>query len=479
MPTGGVFTFGPYRLDAGARRLTRAGKPVDLSPRQFTMLHLLVSRPGEVVTKNELVAAVWKDVAVSDSSLVKIAAQLREVLDATEPDRFFTTIMRRGYRFDEAVTHEAERPPALVNVDEVLGPYRGLMDGRAAIETLRRPGLVKAREIFQQLLLRHPDRASFHVGLANACVLLFESTRAEQAPDVEALRDAVLHAREACRLEPTDGEAWATLGFVLARTPDSGNALPALRHAIALEPDNWRHHLRLAFCAWGEERLRAARRVLALLPGCPLAHWLVATVFVARGALGQAEAEIDLGIAAMAREAGDDGRFAAVALWWLKGLLCLARGAEVDAIDALKRELALEQVEHLYTRECCANAWYAIGVIHRRRDEGDSARSAIAETLRRVPAHPRALAVLAVLSGHGSDLSFPEGAGGLDVALAQAILLTATNDAPSAADVVATALAAAPEGNAGWLVPIEPMLRVDQHRAAWAPVLATLRTRAS
>ena len=48
-------------------------------------------------------------------------------------------------------------------------------------------------------------------------------------------------------------------------------ALAAMRRAVSLEPDNWRHYFRLSYVSWGEERLRAARRTLALLPGFPLA----------------------------------------------------------------------------------------------------------------------------------------------------------------------------------------------------------------
>lgn len=91
------------------------------------------------------------------------------------------------------------------------------------------------------------------------------------------------------------------------------DALAALRRSLAVEPDNWRHHARLASTAWGGERLRAARGTLALFPGCPLAHWLAATVNVARGALVAAEQDVDRGVAAAREDA--PGHSSAVALW--------------------------------------------------------------------------------------------------------------------------------------------------------------------
>ena len=73
-----------------------------------------------------------------------------------------------------------------------------------------------------------------------------------------ALTTAVHHADEACRLDPSSGEAWAALGLVSHQARDPERAVAAARRATALEPDNWRHHLRLAYVSWSEERLRTA-----------------------------------------------------------------------------------------------------------------------------------------------------------------------------------------------------------------------------
>ena len=77
---------------------------------------------------------------------------------------------------------------------------------------------------------------------------------------------------------------------------------------MSLEPDNWRHHFRLSLVSWGEARLRAARRTLALLPGLPLAHWLAATVHVARQNLDEAERELRAGIESMQATPRGDAR---------------------------------------------------------------------------------------------------------------------------------------------------------------------------
>ena len=280
-------------------------------------------------------------------------------------------------------------------------------------------------------------------------------------------------------------EAWATLGFVLERTGQRDDALAALGRAVVLEPDNWRHQVRLSMGTWGETRLRSARRALAQCPHLPLAHWLAASVYVARDALDQAERDVDGGLAMAAVESNEAAPFSVVAFHWLKGLLCLARGAADEALAAFDRELALEARGHLYAREVSANTWYAKGACHLGRGDRDAARVAFGEAVARVPRHPMAHAGLAILeagtrlrSGEPSGASARQAPGSVDLAFAHAARLVATGDVPAAAGVVAAALGAAPPGNGGWLLPIEPLLGVRQAGNAWAPALAALHLRA-
>jgi hypothetical protein len=111
-----------------------------------------------------------------------------------------------------------------------------------------------------------------------------------------------------------------------------------------------------------------------------------------------------------------------------------------------------------------------------------AARAAFTEATTRVPAHAMARAALAIVDPHRESAAAPTmdaPMSSFDAAEARAVALAAAGDATGAARVIAAALRSAPPGNAGWLVPIEPLLGVSQARAAWAPVLAALRTRAS
>ena len=479
MSSGGVWTFGPYQLDTRSRRLMSGGAPLELSPRQFDLLNALVAAAGTVVSKDRLIEVAWEGIAVGDSSLEKQVFQLRQRLDPRDPHRYIRTVPRLGYQFVEPVTRMDEAR-ADVDVYALLAPHRAWIEGRAALETLEREQCVAARATFEALVHHHTGEAIFHVGLANACALQFETTRAEPQPDVEALRLAAAHAHEACRLNPDLAEAWATLGFVLERTGGRVDALAALQRAVSLEPDNWLHLLGQAAGSWGEARYRAAKRTLAQYPGFPMAHWLAASVKVPRGALDDAEREVDAAVSALSAERrGPPSRFSSVAIHWLKGLLCLARGADAEAMAAFDRELALEQRGHLYAKECCANTWYAIGARHLGRGHGAEAQAAFQEAIARVPGHPMAHAGLEILSVGTEPRSGGDDLVPVDVVIAQAAQLVARGDAPPAARLLVEALVSAPPGNAGWRIPIEPLLRVQDAPDVWAPVLQVLRDRAA
>src|SRR5262245_56609350 len=289
------FLFPPYELDPTSRRLTADGVPVALADRLFDVLLVLITQSGRVVSKDDLVRAGWKDVAVTDNSVEQAISSLRRILGVTaDGARYIETVPRQGYRFQGPVERAASRETDTA-LDALLAPHRAFVEGRAALETLDADRVAEARRVFEAAVRAAPDLVSANIGMANACVMQFETTRADPAPDRAALALAVTYARETCRLDPGSGEAWATLGFVLDRTGQRLDAPAAVRRAVALEPDNWRHHFRLSFVRWGDERLTAAHRTLTLFPGFPLAHWLAATVHVARGALGAAERELTAG----------------------------------------------------------------------------------------------------------------------------------------------------------------------------------------
>ena len=95
-----AFSFGPFRIVPHARLVERDGLPMPLGSRAFDLLCVLVSRPGEVVSKGELMAKVWPDLTVEESNLRFHIAQLRRALsDGQGGERYVTNVPRRGYCF--------------------------------------------------------------------------------------------------------------------------------------------------------------------------------------------------------------------------------------------------------------------------------------------------------------------------------------------------------------------------------------------
>ena len=236
-------------------------------------------------------------------------------------------------------------------------------------------------------------------------------------------------------------------------------------------------------------RLRAAHRTLALLPDFPLAHWLAATVHIARQALGEAERELTAAIQAAERLEGPERKFNAVAIHWLLGLVHLARGDDRRARDAFDRELAGGHgTHHLYARECRGNTWHAIGALALRHGQREEAATAFAHALDAVATHPLARVGLAASQALPHTRppwpSLPDRRTGstalaVEVSLYRAATLVMDGRTEEAAHLVADALSAAPAGNAGWILPIEPILNVGSDPQAWAPALTRLRNRAA
>jgi DNA-binding winged helix-turn-helix (wHTH) protein len=74
--------FGPWAIDPQARRLSRDDAAVPISDRWMGVLLRLIASPGEIISKDDLIAAGWPDVAVADNSLEQAVSGLRRLLGA-------------------------------------------------------------------------------------------------------------------------------------------------------------------------------------------------------------------------------------------------------------------------------------------------------------------------------------------------------------------------------------------------------------
>ena len=99
------YRFGQFVLDPGRRMLSRGDSAVSLTPKAFDVLLFLAQNPNRLVTKEELLQAVWGDTVVEEGNLAQYVWHLRKALgDNSEEPRLIVTIARKGYQFTMEVT---------------------------------------------------------------------------------------------------------------------------------------------------------------------------------------------------------------------------------------------------------------------------------------------------------------------------------------------------------------------------------------
>lgn len=103
--------FGPFRLDPARRLLFRENQPIPLPPKVLHTLLVLIENAGRVVTKDELMKAVWPDTFVEEGNLTQNISALRKVLGENPTEHvYIETIPKQGYRFIAAGLAEAQTP---------------------------------------------------------------------------------------------------------------------------------------------------------------------------------------------------------------------------------------------------------------------------------------------------------------------------------------------------------------------------------
>jgi TolB-like protein/cytochrome c-type biogenesis protein CcmH/NrfG len=139
MTSADTFEFGPFRLLVKTRELLLRGRPVALGPRAFDLLTVLVRRPGDLITKDELLSEVWPGTAVEENNLHVQASAVRKALAQGDANgRYMITEAGRGYRFVAPVACVAQDVARHVGLDpaaDVAGPASGL-PGKPSIVVL-------------------------------------------------------------------------------------------------------------------------------------------------------------------------------------------------------------------------------------------------------------------------------------------------------------------------------------------------------
>jgi TolB-like protein/DNA-binding winged helix-turn-helix (wHTH) protein/Tfp pilus assembly protein PilF len=108
-----VIRIGAWRVDPALDEISRDGATVKLEPRAMRVLLCLAEHPGQVVSVDQLLDAVWKDVVVTPDSVYQAVAGLRRALgDTSKEPAYITNVLRRGYRLVASVAPWNDAPTA-------------------------------------------------------------------------------------------------------------------------------------------------------------------------------------------------------------------------------------------------------------------------------------------------------------------------------------------------------------------------------
>src|SRR5215813_8747346 len=115
-----VYSFGDFTLDLTTGCLLHNGREVKLRPKAFETLSYLVQNPNRLISKDELVEALWSDSFVTDNSLVKCLKDVREALN-DQQHIVIKTVPRRGYIFAAEVSDTGRSDSRSVYAEQVEG----------------------------------------------------------------------------------------------------------------------------------------------------------------------------------------------------------------------------------------------------------------------------------------------------------------------------------------------------------------------
>jgi DNA-binding winged helix-turn-helix (wHTH) protein/predicted ATPase len=219
------FRFEDYLLDADRRELTQGGALVAVEPQVFDLLLYLLQNRHRVVSKDDLLAAVWEGRIVSESTLTsRINAARRAIGDSGARQEIIRTVARKGFRFVAAVTEGSEPPasapppaPPAVDAAQPAEGSRPQPAGErqppqlAVVDQTRRQVSVLAAEIvtpFQDLEAEDPEAGIAVVGplmqaarreVERCGGIVLSSTDASLIGIFGAGRATEDHALQACR----------------------------------------------------------------------------------------------------------------------------------------------------------------------------------------------------------------------------------------------------------------------------------------
>lgn len=308
---------GKWQVDAVSNRISTEESQVELEPRVMDLLMVFASRPGAVLSKPELMKALWEEIHVNEDALTRSIFKLRKALDddARRPD-YIETVSKRGYRLIadvspiEVATFARPRrqkvffvlggamlvalaafvlirrgiPPADLHAPSLTAQSGSLLsraDGFYSQYT--RSNNEAALRLYETVLTNDPENAGAMAGLSNA---LAQNVIRYQGPNsdgeygrrslTEALQSGWLDTAEAktnlarsidlahtaTELDPVHTRAWRALGLAYSAMQDIAAAERAYERALVIDPEDWGTMINLSELSVLAGRLNASTAYL-------------------------------------------------------------------------------------------------------------------------------------------------------------------------------------------------------------------------
>jgi DNA-binding winged helix-turn-helix (wHTH) protein len=315
-----VYRFGRFSVDTREQQVMREGLTIAITPKVFDTLVTFLRNPGRLLTKDDLLKAIWPDTAVEEANLTVNVSTLRRLLEVKGQPPCIETVPRRGYRFVLPVDVETvskpqptvARPnaPATVRAQELYS--------RANQAAYEADHWETARDLYQACVEEDPNFAPAWAQLARCHNLIAKFTTARPLRDfARSQAEATFaHALALDESLPLTQRLYAQFEVDLGRASDATVRLVRLIQRSGPDAAVFAglvHALR--FCGLLKESRAAHERARALDPTIltSVAHtcWLLG--------------EYDI---ALRETAGDIG--------YMSGLALAALGRESDAIAALR-----------------------------------------------------------------------------------------------------------------------------------------------
>jgi two-component system response regulator MprA len=96
-----ILTFADLRLNTGTREAERSGRRIDLTTREYELLHLFMRHPRQVLVRDQILDRVWGDAMVESNAIEVHIGRLRDKLEADDEERLIQTIRGAGYALRE------------------------------------------------------------------------------------------------------------------------------------------------------------------------------------------------------------------------------------------------------------------------------------------------------------------------------------------------------------------------------------------